>query len=80
MFYTHECVVVRIFDGEEIKTKVIDIKKLCNFVVNNVFIWKHLSKKNYVWFLKFKILIFQKNSVGEMPETKVLDHEKFYSW
>ena len=29
-------------DGEMPKTKVVDIEKLCNFVVDNFFIWNHL--------------------------------------
>jgi hypothetical protein len=67
---------MRIFDGEVTKTKVIDIEKLCNFVVDNFFIWNHLSNENYVWFLKFKIWIFQMTSDGETPKIKVVDLKK----
>ena len=35
-------------DGETTKTKVIDLKKLNNFAVDNIFIWNHLAKDNYV--------------------------------
>ena len=38
---------IRIFkivlDGEMTKTKVVDLKKLCNFVADNFFIWIHLE-------------------------------------
>jgi hypothetical protein len=37
-----------ISDGETIKTKCVDPKKLCNFVVDNILIWNHLGKENYV--------------------------------
>jgi len=63
--------VVRILDGEATKTKVIDLEKLCNFVVDNFFIWNHLCNENYVWFLKFKIWIFQTISDGETLKTKL---------
>ena len=42
----------------------------------NIFIWNHLSHENYVWFLKFKIWIFQTASDGETSKTKVVDLEK----
>ena len=32
--------------------------------------------ENYVWFLKFKIWIFQTALDGEMPKIKVVDLEK----
>jgi hypothetical protein len=31
------------------KTKIVDVEELQNFIVNNVFIWNHLFKKNNVW-------------------------------
>jgi hypothetical protein len=34
--------------GEMTKTKVVDIEKLCNFVVDNFSIGNHLVKENYV--------------------------------
>ena len=45
-------------DGETSKTKVIDLEKLYNFVVDNFFIWNHISRENYVrishiWNLNF---------------------------
>jgi hypothetical protein len=51
-------------DGEMTKTKVVDLEKLCNFVVDNFFIWNHLVKKklclNFLD-LKFKFLKFNYN-------------------
>jgi hypothetical protein len=38
-----------ISDGEMTKTKIVDVEELQNFIVNNVFIWNHLFKKNNVW-------------------------------
>ena len=35
-------------DGETPKTKVVDLEKLCNFVVENFFIWNHLQLENAV--------------------------------
>jgi hypothetical protein len=77
MFHSHECVVV--FENlgwRSNQTKVIDLEMLCNFIVNNFFIWNHLSNENYVCFLKFKIQNFQTTSDGEMLKTKVVDIEK----
>jgi hypothetical protein len=31
------------------KTKVVYLEKLYNFIVDNFFIWNHLSMENYVW-------------------------------
>jgi hypothetical protein len=33
---------------ETTNTKVLDLEKLYNFVVDNFFIWSHLVKENYV--------------------------------
>jgi hypothetical protein len=38
-----------ISDGETPKTKVVDLEKLCNFIVDNFFIWNHLLLQNVVW-------------------------------
>jgi hypothetical protein len=35
-------------NGETTKTKVTDLEKLCNFVVEIFFIWIHLFKENYL--------------------------------
>jgi hypothetical protein len=66
-----------ISDGETTKTKVVDLKKLCNFVVDNFFIWNYLSKENYSRIsslLKFNF--FQTTSDEEMTKTKIVDLEK----
>jgi hypothetical protein len=34
------------------KIKVVDLKKLHNIVVDNVLIWNHFVKKNYIWISK----------------------------
>ena len=39
--------------GKQPKIKVVDFKKLYNFVVDNFFIWNHLFKENYIWISKF---------------------------
>ena len=49
---------------------------LRSFGCPNIFIWNNLSNENYIWFLKFKIWIFQTASDGETPKTKVVDLEK----
>jgi hypothetical protein len=38
----------------EMTNKFVDHKKLCNFVVDNVFVWNHLSNE-----IMFKLLIFK---------------------
>jgi hypothetical protein len=38
-----------ISDGEMNKTKVLDVKKLYNILVDKFFIWNHVSKKKYIW-------------------------------
>ena len=50
--------------------------KLRSFGCPNIFFWNHLSNKNYIWFLKLKIWIFQMTSDGETTKTKVVDLEK----
>ena len=49
---------------------------LRSFEYPNIFIWNNLSNKNYVWFIKFKIWIFQTASDRETSKTKVVDLEK----
>ena len=53
------------------KTKAVNLEKLYNFIVDNFFIWNHLSNENYVWFLTFGIRIFQTISDGETLKTKL---------
>jgi len=35
-------------DGETAKMKVLNLEKLYDFIVDNFFIWNHLSMDNYV--------------------------------
>ena len=64
-------------DGETTKTKVVDLEKLCIFIVDNFFIGNHLSKENYGRISsQFKIKFFQTTSDGEMTKTKDVDLEK----
>jgi len=45
-------------DSETTKIKIVDIKKLWNFIVDNFFIWNHVvNKKTKFEFLKFEIQI-----------------------
>jgi hypothetical protein len=41
-----------ILNGETTKIKVVDLKNLRNFVVDNCFIGNHLVKENYIWISK----------------------------
>jgi len=44
-------------DGDMTKAKDIDLEELYKFLVDNIFIWNHLSNENYVWIfhiLKYK--------------------------
>jgi hypothetical protein len=65
-----------ILEGGVTKTKVVNLEKLCNFIVENFFIWNHLSNENYVWILIFEIQNFQMTSDGETTKTKLLDLKK----
>jgi hypothetical protein len=48
-FLTSEILIFQTtLDVETTKTKVIDLKKLYNFVIDNFFIWNNLFKKKYV--------------------------------
>jgi len=49
---------------------------LCNFVVDNFFVWNHLSNETYIWMLTSEIRIFQTTLDGETAKTKVVDLEK----
>ena len=51
-------------------------QKLCNFLVDNFFIWNHFVKEIMFEFLKFEIWIFKMSSNGEMAKTKVVDLKK----
>jgi hypothetical protein len=38
------------------KMEVISLKKLWNFVFDNILVWNYLIMQNFVWILKSKIL------------------------
>jgi hypothetical protein len=59
-------------DGEMTKTKDVDLEEQYNFIVDNLFIWNHLSEKNSVWIshiLKFKI--FKRLQMEKRPKSKL---------
>jgi hypothetical protein len=55
-------------DGEITKTKVLDLKNLCNFLIDNFFIGIICPKK-----ITFKIQNFQTTLDREITKTKVID-------
>jgi hypothetical protein len=61
---------------ETTNTKVANLKKLYNFVVDNFFIWSHPVKETMFEFLKFKIWIFKMTLNGETTNMKVIDLKK----
>jgi len=67
-------------DEETTKTKVVDFEELYNFIVDNFFIWNHLSKKNYVWISHIEIQNFQTTSDGETTKPKVVLLDNIYNF
>jgi hypothetical protein len=68
----------KVSDGETTNMKGIDLEMLYNFIVGNIFIWNHLSKKNYVWIssnLKFE---FFKRPQMDKPPLRKLQTSKSY--
>jgi hypothetical protein len=63
-------------DGQTAKTKVVDVKKLWNCVVDNFFIWNHLIMKNYIWIYQILNSNFVNNLDRETNKMKVIDLEK----
>ena len=64
-------------------TKVVDLDKLYNFVVDDFPIWSHLLPKKLfelLIFLKFKFYIVQSNLDGEMTKRKLVDLNEFYNF
>jgi hypothetical protein len=55
-----------------IKMKIVGLKKLWNFVINNILVWTHLVMQNFIWILKFKFLMI---SDGKPTKIKVIDFE-----
>jgi hypothetical protein len=60
-----------ISDGETTNTKVVDLEKLCNFVVN-FFIWNHLANENYFWIFSHLIFEFFKQPGMEKQQKQKL--------
>jgi len=59
-------------DGEATKMKVIDLEKLHNFVIDNFYIWNHLSKEIYVRiFSHFKFEILKWPRMEKRPKQKL---------
>ena len=53
------------WEGEMTKMKAVNLKKLYNFVVENLF-WNHLSKKKYVWILvTFEFEFFKRSLMNK---------------
>ena len=57
------------------KTKVLNLKKLCKFVVDN-FLFESMHGKSIFEFITFKIQKFLMISDGQMIKIKVVDPEK----
>jgi hypothetical protein len=69
-------------DGETTKPKVVDLKKLCNFVVN-FFIWNHLSNKKsceypHIWNLNFSNDLGWRNDQNKSCSSRKVI--QLYSW
>jgi len=47
-----------LLNEEMTKIKVVDLKKLHNFVIDNFLIWNYFVKENYVWISKIWNLNF----------------------
>jgi hypothetical protein len=62
------------------KTKDVYLKKLCNFIVDNFFIWNHLSNKIMFAFLTFKFWFFYMTYGGETTKAKVVYLEKLCNY
>jgi hypothetical protein len=63
-----------------IKTKIVDLEELYNFVVNNHFIWNHLPRNIMFEFLIFEIQNFQMTSDGELTKIKVVVLHYIYNF
>jgi hypothetical protein len=63
---------------EEItKIKVVDLEKLHNFIVDNLWFEIILLRKIMLLFIKFEIWIFKASSNREMITTKVVDLKSY---
>ena len=53
------------------RTKVVDLEKLYNFIVDNFFIWNHLVKENYVWISHLKFKFFRWPQMEKQQKQKL---------
>jgi hypothetical protein len=67
-------------DGETTKIKVVDPKRLYNFVADNFLIWNHLVKENYIWIFKNLKFEFLNTLDGQTAKTKVIDLKKIWNF
>jgi hypothetical protein len=66
-------------EGETTKTKLVDLEKLCTFVVDNFFIWNDLSNEKYgqtFSHLKFKIFKRHRMEKWQKPKLYILKSYK----
>ena len=64
-----------ILDGKTTKMKIVDLKKLWNFVIDNFMIWNHLVMQTYVWVFQ----IWNSNFVNDLGWRNFLN-ESCRSW
>jgi hypothetical protein len=70
-------------DEEVTKIKFVHLDELRNFDIHHFLIWHHLVFENLAsnyHFLRFKILIIQIESNGEMTKLIVVDLDKFHNF
>ena len=66
-------------NGKTTNTKVVDLEKLCNFVVDNLF--EIISPRKFTFeFLTFGIQNFETISDRESNKTKVVDFNNIYNF
>jgi hypothetical protein len=53
-------------NGKTTKMKVVGLKKLWNFVVDNILVWNHFVMQNFVWIFKFEI--FKRPQMEKPPK------------
>ena len=62
------------------KRKVVDLEKLYNFIVNNFFIWNHLSKESYIWISHIWNSKFSNDLHGEASKMIVVNLKMSYNF
>ena len=61
--------------------KVVDPKKLYNFVVDNFLIWNHLVKVKYIWIFKIlKFEFFKQRRMDKQQKIKVVGLKKLWNF